>query len=219
MERKMKKIYALGVGHNTPVFIDLAIAAGYEIAGLYHFNSERTGQTDHGFEILGSFDDLFRHSSLQGMCFLLTMGDNQIRAKLTSQILGKGGEVPSLIHPTAVISQFAAISPIGVYISAFSFVQADTAIGEGTVLLSGVNISHTNSIGRYCFVAGGSTIGAYTVMEDFVFVGQGVLSISGKVSRIAHHAYIGAGSLLTHDIAAGEVLVGRPARVIRVNKI
>lgn len=219
MERKMKKIYALGVGHNTPVFIDLAIAAGYEIAGLYHFNSERTGQTDHGFEILGSFDDLFRHSSLQGMCFLLTMGDNQIRAKLTLQILEKGGEVPSLIHPTAVISQFAAISPIGVYISAFSFVQADTAIGEGTVLLSGVNISHTNSIGRYCFVAGGSTIGAYTIMEDFVFVGQGVLSISGKVSRIAHHAYIGAGSLLTHDVAAGEVLVGRPARVIRVNKI
>ena len=87
----MKKIYALGVGHNTPVFIDLAIAAGYEIAGLYHFNSERTGQTDHGFEILGSFDDLFRHSSLQGMCFLLTMGDNQIRAKLISQILKKGG--------------------------------------------------------------------------------------------------------------------------------
>lgn len=213
----MKKIYALGVGHNTPVFIDLAIAAGYEIAGLYHFNSERTGQTDHGFEILGSFDDLFRHSSLQGMCFLLTMGDNQIRAKLISQILKKGGEVPSLIHPTAVISQFAAISHIGVYISAFSFVQADSAIGEGTVLLSGVNISHTNSIGRYCFVAGGSTIGAYTVMEDFVFVGQGVLSISGKVSRIAHHSYIGAGSLLTHDVAAGEVLVGRPARVIRVN--
>ena len=211
----MKKIYALGVGHNTPVFIDLAIAAGYEIAGLYHFNSERTGQTDHGFEILGSFDDLFRHSSLQGMCFLLTMGDNQIRAKLTSQILEKGGEVPSLIHPTAVISQFAAISPIGVYISAFSFVQADTAIGAGTVLLSGVNISHTNSIGRYCFVAGGSTIGAYTVMEDFVFVGQGVLS--RKVSRIAHHAYIGAGSLLTHDVAAGEVLAGRPARVIRIN--
>ena len=83
--------------------------------------------------------------------------------------------------------------------------------------MSGVNISHTNSIGRYCFVAGGSTIGAYTVMEDFVFVGQGVLSISGKVSRIAHHSYIGAGSLLTHDVAAGEVLVVRPARVIRVN--
>lgn len=219
MECTMKRIYALGVGHNTPVFIDLAVAAEYEVAGLYHYNDERTGQTDHGFEILGSFDDLFHSSSLQGMCFLLTMGDSQIRARLISQILEKGGEVPSLIHPTAVISQFATISPIGVYISAFSFVQADTTIGEGTVLLSGVNISHTNSIGRYCFVAGGSTIGAYTIMEDFVFVGQGVLSISGKVSRIAHHAYIGAGSLLTHDVAAGEVLVGRPARVIRVNKI
>ena len=95
--------------------------------------------------------------------------------------------------------------------------QADTTIDEGTVLLSGVNISHTNHIGRYCFVAGGSTIGAYTRVEDFVFVGQGVLTISGKVNRIARHAYIGAGALLTHEVFAGEVLVGRPAKVIRVN--
>lgn len=55
----MKEIYALGVGHNTPVFIDLAESCGYKIAGLYHYNSERTNEFDHGFKILGSFDDLF----------------------------------------------------------------------------------------------------------------------------------------------------------------
>ena len=213
----MKQIYALGVGHNTPVFIDLAEACGYSIAGLYHYNNERTGQIDHGFTIIGSFEDLFNRSSLRGMKFLLTMGDNQIRANLTSRILDKGGEIPTLIHPTAIISRFAHISPKGVYISAFTFVQADTTVDEGTVLLSGVNISHTNSIGRYCFVAGGSAIGAYTVVEDFVFIGQGVLSISGKVNRIAHHAYIGAGALLTHPVLAGEVLMGRPAKVIRID--
>ena len=213
----MKQLYALGVGHNTPVFIDLAEACGYDIAGLYHYNNERTGEVDHGFTIIGSFDELFQCDDLCGMKFLLTMGDNQIRADLTAQILDKGGEIPTLIHPTAIVSRFANISPIGVYISAFAFVQADTTIDEGTVLLSGVNISHTNTIGRYCFFAGGSTIGAYTVVEDFVFVGQGALSISAKVNRIAHHAYIGAGSLLTHEVHAGEILMGRPAKVIRVD--
>lgn len=217
MEKKLKQIYALGVGHNTPVFIDLAESCGYSIAGLYHYNGERTGEVDHGFTIIGSFDDLFRQSDLRGMAFLLTMGNNQIRADLATRILKMGGELPTLIHPTAVISRFADISPIGVYISAFTFVQADTVIDEGTVLLSGVNISHTNHIGRYCFIAGGSTIGAYTEVEDFVFVGQGVLSISAKVNKIAHHAYVGAGALLTHQVNVGEVLMGRPARVIRVN--
>lgn len=32
----MKRIFLLGVGHNTPVFIDLAEHSGYEVSGLHH---------------------------------------------------------------------------------------------------------------------------------------------------------------------------------------
>ena len=143
------------------------------------------------------------------------MGDNKIRTELSNQIICLGGEVPSLIHPTAVISRFAKISPVGVYISPFTYVQADSSIGDNTVLLSHVNISHTTNIGRSCFFAGGATIGAYTTMEDFVFVGQGALSISAKAKHIGHHAYIGARSLLTRDIPANVVVAGSPARILR----
>ena len=45
----VKNIYVLGIGHNTPVFVDLAEACGYTIAGLYHYNDDRTGQVDHDF--------------------------------------------------------------------------------------------------------------------------------------------------------------------------
>ena len=215
MECTMKRIYALGVGHNTPVFIDLAVAAGYQVAGLYHYNDERTGQTDHGFEILGSFDDLFHSSSLQGMCFLLTMGDNNIRASLCRAIVDKGGKVPTIIHPLAVVSQFANISPVGVYISPFTYVQADSEIGRNSVLLSHVNISHTTHIGENCFIAGAAVIGAYTEVADNVFIGQGALSISGKVKSIGEGAYIGARSLLTQDVPPQAVVAGSPAKVLR----
>ena len=80
-----KELYALGIGHNSPVFIDLALACGYQIAGLYHYNDTRTGEIDHGYEILGSFDDLFAKESLEGMSFLLTMGDNRIRTELSDK--------------------------------------------------------------------------------------------------------------------------------------
>ena len=210
----MKTIFALGVGHNTPVFIDLAEACGYEVIGLYHYNDERTGEIDHGFKIIGSFNDLFNLCDLSNMEFMLTMGDNEIRFHLAEKILSLGGKIPTMIHPTAVVSRFASIASTGVYINAFTIVQADSKVNEGTILLSGVNISHTNSIGKYCFVAGGATIGAYTIMEDYVFVGQGALSISGKVSRIGHHSYIGARALLTHDVCSGELMMGIPAKVI-----
>ena len=214
-----KQIYALGVGHNTPVFIDIAEQCGYKIAGLYHYNDERTGETDHGFEILGSFEYLFSKTSLKDENFLLTMGDNKIRAQLIERILQLGGNIPSIIHPTAVISRFAQISPIGVYISAFTHIQADTMIEQGSVILSGVNISHTNHIGKYCFIAGGATIGAYTTMEDYAFVGQGALSISGKVKTIGKHAYIGARSLLTKSVEANAIVAGSPAKIIGNNSL
>lgn len=210
------KLYALGVGHNTPVFIDLAEQCGYEIVGLYHYNSSRTCEFDHGFEILGSFDDLFTKEKLSGKNFLLTMGDNKIRAELLEKIESLGGRVPTLIHPTSVVSRFTTISERGVYISAFSHIQADTVVEEGTVILSGVNISHTNHIGKYCFIAGGATIGAYTTVEDFVFVGQGALSISGKVQVIGTNSYIGARSLLTKNVERESVMAGSPARRINI---
>ena len=78
-----------------------------------------------------------------------------------------------------------------------------------------MNISHTNVIGRNCFIAGGTTVGAYTVIEDNVFIGQGALTISGKVKKIGENAYIGARSLITKDVEAYMVVSGSPARVLR----
>lgn len=218
MDITNKTIYALGIGHNTPVFIDLAEACGYKVVGLYHYNDNRTGETDHNLKILGSFNDLYNKQNLTGMNFLLTMGDNFIRTEVSNKLRQLGGNVPTLIHPTAVISRFAKISQIGVYISPFTYVQADSSIGDNTVLLSHVNISHTTHIGNSCFVAGGSIIGAYTNVADFVFIGQGVLTISAKVPTIGEKAYIGARSLITHEVPAYAVMAGSPAQIIRYNE-
>ena len=69
-EIRNMQLYALGVGHNTPVFIDLAEQCGYEVIGLYHYNNERTGEIDHGFTILGSFAELFSEGDLSNKSFL-----------------------------------------------------------------------------------------------------------------------------------------------------
>ena len=215
---RTKEIYALGIGHNTPVFIDLAESCGYKIIGLYHYNEERTGEIDHGFTILGSFDDLFSQKDLCGMNFLLTMGNNNIRTELAKKIISLGGCIPSLIHPTAIISRFATISSTGVYISPFTYVQADSIVERNTIILSHVNISHNTHIGQSCFIAGGAIIGAYTTVEDYVFIGQGALSISGKVSHIGKHSYIGARALITQNVDSNDIIVGIPGKSIKDKK-
>ena len=85
-----KEIYLLGIGHGTPIFIELAEACGYTIAGLYHYNDDRTGEIDHGYKILGSFGDLLS-KDLHGMAFCLTMGDMNIKQSVSQQIMRTGG--------------------------------------------------------------------------------------------------------------------------------
>jgi len=210
----MKQLFALGIGHNTPVCIDLANACGYDVVGLWHYDDSRTNEIDHGYRILGSFDDLFKSGLVEGNNFLLTMGNIEIRTSLCQQIINAGGHVPTLIHPTAIISQFATIADVGVYISPYVHIQADSEVGSNSTLLSHARVSHTVRIGKSCFLSGGVAIGAYTTVEDYVFLGQGALSISGKVSLIGHHAYIGARALLTHDVPPYATMVGSPARPI-----
>lgn len=206
------EIYALGIGHNTPVFIDLAEACGYTIKGLYHYDSSKTGLEKYGFPVLGSFEDLFAQDSLCGKVFILTMGDSMIRKDLSDRIIVKGGEVPSLIHPTAIVSRYASISNIGVYVGPFSYVQANSKIGNNTIILSHANISHDTIVGQGVFVAGGCMIGAYTEIEDFVFIGQHATSISSKVGNIGRGAYVGAGALITSNVKENSLVFGVPAK-------
>lgn len=206
----MKNIIILGVGHNTPVFIDLALDCGYRISAMYHYNNDLTGKVHSGYAVAGSFDDLFA-SSIAGKSFLLTMGNIQIRRELTERIIHYGGHLPTLVHPWAVVSRFARISPNGVIVNAFSHIQANTIIEDGVVILSGVIICHNNRIGKNSFIADKATIGAFTTIGTEVFFGQGSLSISNKVHFIGDGAFVGANSLLTKNVPSKSVVYGSPA--------
>lgn len=210
----MKEIYVLGVGGSTPVFIDLAEDCGYKIAGLYHYNSDRTGGYEHGYPILGSFDDLYQ-SDIRGTMFLLSQGDMKIREEITGKILKLGGIIPTIIHPTAVISKYAKISGEGAVIGASCIVQADAEIKAGAVLWDMALICHQTTIGNYCFVGPKALVGAHITVEDFAFIGQDALLVSGKVGTMGTSSLLGAGSVLTKELPANVVAVGNPARVVK----
>jgi sugar O-acyltransferase (sialic acid O-acetyltransferase NeuD family) len=208
------EIYVLGVGHNTPVYTDLVEACGYTVKGLFHYNDDRTGEIDHDYPILGSFADLYNREDLNGMNFALSQGDNKIRAQIYREIKQRGGNVPTLVHPSANVSRHAVLGD-GVIVHINTVIHPDVIVGVNTILSYNVSISHNVHIGENCYFAFGVMIGAYVNILNNVMVGIGACAISGKVEHIGEYAYVGAGSLLTHDVDDYCVVVGRPARVIR----
>ena len=212
-----REFYVLGVGHNTSVYLDLVEACGYTIKGLYHYNDERVGELDHGYPILGSFDDLFSLNSLEGMNFALSQGDNKIRANIFEKIIEKKGNVPTLIHPSAKVSKYAQLGQ-GVVVHINTVVHPNVIVGDNTVLSYNVSVTHNTRIGKNCYLAFGMMLGAYTIVEDFVFLGIGAIVISGKVDLIGTSAYVGAGAVVTKSVAAYECVAGNPAKFIKTLK-
>jgi UDP-perosamine 4-acetyltransferase len=210
----LRDLIVLGVGATTPVFMELAIDAGYNIKGLYHYNDTKTGEDIHGYKILGSFDDLFQ-LDIKDKLFMLSMGDMNIRKTLSIRIKNKGGILPTIIHPTAIISTFSSVSNSGVLIGPYSIIQADVNIGNGVVIRDGSLICHTTKINDYVFIGPQSLIGANLQIDSQTFVGQKALLISGKASYIGKGCLIGAGSVVTKSVESGKIVVGFPAREIK----
>lgn len=213
----MKEIYALGVGHATPLFIELAETCGYKVAGLYHYNDQRTGEIDHGFEILGSFSDLFQ-SDVKGKHFVMTMGDMLIKQDVSTKLIEMGGVLPTLIHPSAIVSRFATISHNGVLIGSQCEIHSDSTIAEGCVLWPRVTIGHDCCINKYVFMGPNAYVGAYTKIGERAFIGQCSVLISGKAEEVGENALIGAGALVTKSVPAGVIVAGHPAKVIEIRQ-
>lgn len=106
-------------------------------------------------------------------------------------------------------------------------IGANAGIGEGSILSGEVHIGSGVVMGPYCyFVTGDHPVpddyGRFRDLEPThspIYVEEDVL-LGGRVIvlpgvRIGKGAAVGAGSVVTKDVAAGATVAGNPAREIR----
>lgn len=90
---------------------------------------------------------------------------------------------------------------------------SDTVIGDGTKLDALVFVSHNAKVGRNCLLAAGTIVGGSAKIGDECWTGLHC-SIKQKV-RIGNNVIIGAGAVVLHDVADGEIVAGVPAKSIK----
>jgi sugar O-acyltransferase (sialic acid O-acetyltransferase NeuD family) len=151
-------------------------------------------------------------TSNQGAEFVLAMGGFRgwERCELARQLESQG-LVPTkpLIHPRAWVADTARVGP-GSQILGMAAVSESVSIGSHCIINTSAVVDHDCSIGDGVHIMPGATLAGCVVVEDFASIGSGAVVLPRI--RIGRCAIVGAGAVVTRDVAPNETVIGVPAR-------
>ena len=142
--------------------------------------------------------------------FALALGSPALKRKIVSILKPKGAHFASIIHPTAMLSEFAHYGE-GFIMFPYSKLSANSTVGDFVTLLS-TPIGHDTVIGDYSVISGNCSVVRNVVIGNDVFLAAGVC-IAQDV-HIGDGAYLGLGSVVLKDVQPGDTVFGNPARVM-----
>jgi sugar O-acyltransferase (sialic acid O-acetyltransferase NeuD family) len=117
----------------------------------------------------------------------------------------------TIYHPNAIISARAKIE-IGTFLAAGSIIGPDAKVGKHSIINHHAVIDHDCSVGDFCHIAPHVSLGGGVKVGQGVLIGAGAIVLPGM--KIADYATVGAGSIVTNNIATGVTVLGNPALAI-----
>lgn len=121
-------------------------------------------------------------------------------------------QIDPLVHPLASVCQTALLGS-GTQVLAGAVVATDTLLGEACIINHHATVDHESTLGDGVHLAPGSTLCGCVKLGENVMIGAG--SVVLPRVTIGENTVVGAGAVVIHDLPAGVVAVGNPARIIR----
>lgn len=91
-----------------------------------------------------------------------------------------------------------------------------TEIGEGSCLDHGIHIAHNVKMGKYNTLAAHCIIEGSCEIGDFNTFGAGV--IMQRKTKVGSNCTVGSGAVITKDFPDNCIIVGNPARVLKMKE-
>jgi sugar O-acyltransferase (sialic acid O-acetyltransferase NeuD family) len=206
------RLLILGAGGHGRAVADLARACGFTVAG---FTDRSLAAGSPGTPVLGTDAELvalIRPQQIDGG--VVGVGNTALtrRAQLYDVLVAAGVPQPALVHPRAVASPSAEVGA-GSVVFAGCVLGSGVRIRANAVLYSGVVVEHECTIADHGYLSPGVVLSGQVVVEAGAFLGAGAVVLPGL--RIGAGAVVAAGAVVTADVAAGQTVMGVPARAVR----
>ena len=204
------RLAILGASGHGKVVGDIALMGSY--SDIVFFDDLWPDKISIGnWSIICSTETLI-NSAIKYDAVIVGIGNNNSRME-KYDILTKVKSVSlvTLIHPSAVVSNFAQIG-LGSVICAGAIVNVDSIIGDAVIVNTSATVDHD------CRLANGVHISPGAHLSGGVHVGKnswvGVGACVKQNVHIGSNVTIGAGAVVVSDINDGMVAFGNPARLI-----
>ncbi len=200
---KGDQIVVVGGGGHGRVCIDLLrLNPQYTIAGLVDDGME-VGQDVLGVPVLGGLDDLpeiFNNGVGKAVMAIASILNLPFREELLARIREIGFEIPTLIHPSAIIEPSVRIGQ-GVQVLAGAIVGSAAELHHDCVVNHGSIVSHDCIIRRNAHLAPGCILAGAVEIGSNSLMGMGATAYMWV--KVGDNAIVHNGLNLFHDVANG----------------
>jgi len=199
----------LGYSGHGFVVAEAAIEAGITID--YYADKSKVVNNPFELDFLGFEGDENFKGWGSGFTFVLGVGDNKIRTSLGNLVESKSEALLTIKHPTAEISNSAAIGD-GTFVSAHATVNALSEVGKYVILNTNCIVEHECHIGDGVHIAPGAVLAGNVEVGKGSFIGANAVIKEGIT--IGEDVIVGAGATIIKDIPNAKKVVGNPGKEI-----
>jgi sugar O-acyltransferase (sialic acid O-acetyltransferase NeuD family) len=197
-QQLLPSLHALGILHQC-VFFD-------------NITKESNSYIHSNFRVINSFEDAFYYFNNTTTKFSLGIGGPETRKIFSSKFKALGGELTSILDPSARISPFGVKLGEGINVLQDVIIEPNVTIGEGVILNVRSTVTHDCIVGDFCEISPSAILLGGVKVGKFCFIGAGAILLPRV--EIGDNCVIGAGAVVTKSIDAGQKVAGVPAQKI-----
>ncbi len=181
--------------------------------GFVDNDPEKWGTTFLDLPVVGGFDVVptILEGDPDARFVNLITGSTSARYQTSVELAKLGCRFTNLVHPSIDLTDVEL--GVGIYIQEGVILQAGVTIGNNSSIHIAALIAHESIVGSSVFVAHACSVSGEVTIGDGTFVGTNATIIPRR--SIGNWATVGAGAVVTADVATGATVVGSPAREIR----
>ena len=199
---RMAPVHIVGAGGLGRETLDALLAAGHRTTTLVLVDDHLSTAEVHGVPVR-------RPADVAGGWFVVAVADPAVRRSLAARMLDRGLIPTSVVHPAATLAHDVEV-PNGCIVLANAFVSTGVRLDAHSQVQYNATVGHDTVLNEFVTVLPGANIAGNVVLHRDVTVGSNAAVLQGL--QVGSGTFVGAGSVVTKDQPAGEVVVGVPAR-------